>query len=356
MKNTSKNIILAVVFLVLFNTLIISCNSQTKEHNVENNTEKSTTTINEFSKKEIYDELVARAANENKNSDTVIPQDKALEDFSNKDLFTGIYCNDDRINLYETSNAQLISDSKKVACLIRKGQLQKNEKGTYSLNVSIFKVKDTLCDDEPFADEPVCSFCSGFAIDKDIFVTAGHCVDSTNYRTKLIVYGYVVAEKGHANLEIASSDVYEISEVWHREYKNGTTNDYCLIKPNRPFSVNRIATIRRLGKVNSNDSLHAIGYPKGLPLKITPNGKIFNNSYTNRFITDLDTYRGNSGSPVFNSRTHIVEGILVNGYEDFTTITLDQKCKRSFRCPCEVPGMCSGEGVSRVSQFWKWLK
>ena len=35
------------------------------------------------------------------------------------------------------------------------------------------------------------------------------------------------------------------------------------------------------------------------------------------FVANLDTYGGNSGSPVFNSDTHEVEGILVRGEADF---------------------------------------
>ncbi|WP_420540401.1 S46 family peptidase (plasmid) [Paenibacillus polymyxa] len=38
------------------------------------------------------------------------------------------------------------------------------------------------------------------------------------------------------------------------------------------------------------------------------------------FVANLDTYGGNSGSPVFNSDTHEVEGILVRG-EDCTRTT-----------------------------------
>ena len=35
------------------------------------------------------------------------------------------------------------------------------------------------------------------------------------------------------------------------------------------------------------------------------------------FTANLDTYRGNSGSPVFNAITHKVEGVLVRGEQDF---------------------------------------
>ena len=41
------------------------------------------------------------------------------------------------------------------------------------------------------------------------------------------------------------------------------------------------------------------------------------NSEENYFTGDLDTFGGNSGSPVFNKRTGVVEGILVRGQKGY---------------------------------------
>jgi hypothetical protein len=59
----------------------------------------------------------------------------------------------------------------------------------------------------------------------------------------------------------------------------------------------------------------------------------------------------NSGSPVFNSKTHKVEGILVKGSTDF--ISTIENCRISNPCP---DSGCDGESVSRVSQFLSLLK
>jgi hypothetical protein len=63
------------------------------------------------------------------------------------------------------------------------------------------------------------------------------------------------------------------------------------------------------------------------------------------FVANLDTYGGNSGSPVFNSETHKVEGILVRGETDFTTIGA---CTVSMRCPNTG---CRGEDCTRITEF-----
>ena len=47
------------------------------------------------------------------------------------------------------------------------------------------------------------------------------------------------------------------------------------------------------------------------------------------FFFDTDTNQGNSGSPVLNADTSIVEGLFFGGGEDFTT-TADG-CKKTIR-------------------------
>ena len=64
-----------------------------------------------------------------------------------------------------------------------------------------------------------------------------------------------------------------------------------------------------------------IGFPSGLPCKVAANAKVSQNTDTFVFTGNLDTYGGNSGSPVFNLTTHEVEGILVRGGEDFEFVT-----------------------------------
>jgi Peptidase S46 len=63
------------------------------------------------------------------------------------------------------------------------------------------------------------------------------------------------------------------------------------------------------------------------------------------FVANLDTYGGNSGSPVVDQHTHVVEGILVNGEDDFVQY---DGCNVSVVCP---DAGCQGEAVTR-STLW----
>jgi hypothetical protein len=62
-------------------------------------------------------------------------------------------------------------------------------------------------------------------------------------------------------------------------------------------------------------------------------------------VANLDTYGGNSGSPVFNHRTGEVEGILVRGENDYV-YDPGQGCQVSNRCASDV---CRGEDVTYIT-------
>ena len=71
---------------------------------------------------------------------------------------------------------------------------------------------------------------------------------------------------------------------------------------------------------------------------------------TSFFVCNLDTYGGNSGSPVFNSSTHELEGILVRGETDF--IVTENGCRKSNVCPQNDPNfVCRGEDCTRSTEF-----
>lgn len=61
----------------------------------------------------------------------------------------------------------------------------------------------------------------------------------------------------------------------------------------------------------------AIGYPSGLPVKIAGNAKVRKVTSDGYFVSDVDTFGGSSGGPVFNTATFKIEGVLVRGGVDY---------------------------------------
>jgi hypothetical protein len=93
--------------------------------------------------------------------------------------------------------------------------------------------------------------------------------------------------------------------------------DFALIQLDRKVTGHKPLAINRTSSLKKGDGIFVIGHPVGLPLKVAGGATVRDFSKIGYFTSDLDTFGGNSGSPVFNARTNLIEGILVRGDEDF---------------------------------------
>ena len=118
--------------------------------------------------------------------------------------------------------------------------------------------------------------------------------------------------------------------------------DWALVQLDRPVTGHKPLKVRTTGKIGDKQSLFVIGHPTGLPQKYAPRAKVRDNTPAAFFVANLDTYGGNSGSPVFNSSNRVVEGILVRGESDFVS---NGSCFVSLVCPTTG---CRGEDVMRA--------
>ena len=90
-------------------------------------------------------------------------------------------------------------------------------------------------------------------------------------------------------------------------------------------------------------------HPQGLPLKFSMNAHIRDNQSESSFIVNSDTFEGNSGSPVINTKNGLVEGVLIKGENDFD---LQEKasatCQVLKYCPDD---QCIGEHILRTTSL-----
>jgi hypothetical protein len=275
----------------------------------------------------------------------------ALRGIDSKTLFEAaiisqkaIYEMDDRQDLYQINECAVMADFDSVMSLFDSNQVIDNKNGTSTLATIPFGKAYGLCPDERFYNQPVGGFGTGFLVKDDVIATAGHCVQSRNVSKICFIFGFRMADESTACTKIDNNEIYRGINVIDK-MKENKGSDWALVKLDRKVSNHRVANIRREGAISKGQQVHVIGHPCGLPMKFAAGAKVLDNSHKSIFFANLDTYGGNSGSPVFNSDTHLVEGILVRGGTDFVQVG---DCRVSFVYP--ITG-ARGEEITRTTEF-----
>lgn len=262
-----------------------------------------------------------------------------------RDNQRAIYGTDDRRDLYQVSQPALLRAADAVAALVKASDLTERANGTFKLATTSYRTEYDLCGSEPFAAQPLGCFCSGFLVAPDVVATAGHCVTSRySLRGMRFVFGFRMLDARRARTVFGADDVYKGVEVLGRRLTE-TGADWALVRLARPVAGRQPLAIRRRGKVAGGQRLVVIGHPNGLPAKLAGGARVRDNRPPSCFSANLDTYGGNSGSPVLDQTTRVVEGILVRGENDFVS---DGNCSVSLVCP---DSGCRGEDVTR-STVW----
>lgn len=263
-----------------------------------------------------------------------------------------VYGTDDRIDVYAETDPERRTWAASTCALVNASRLQQQGNGNYTLSTSAFRPGGLLpCASEPFGSQPVAAFCSGWMAGDDIIVTAGHCYDNSDLSGTRFVFGFDMVNANTPVLNLASDQVYTGVEILGRALSGN--DDYAVIRVDRPITAPgaRAFPIRREGVVPVGAAVGVIGHPSGLPKKIAFGDATVVRANTNAgyFVANLDTYGGNSGSPVINAETGVAEGILVRGETDYVN---DGGCGRS-----NVVSNSGGRGedVSKTVRFMQLI-
>lgn len=223
-----------------------------------------------------------------------------------------------------------------------------------------------LCEGERFGDLPNVSDCSGFLVGEDLLLTAGHCMKEQGAcENKVWVFDYRVDKVVSQTLEIGlktyqalsfkKKNIYTCQKVLSTLYSTDAADpyyltDYALIQLDRKVEDRTPLKYRGEGKVDNKSTLAALGHPVGAFQILAAKGRIRDNSRPFSFNTNLDTFQGNSGSPVFDRQTGLVEGILTRGDRDFLAAHTfsGERCTAVKVC---VNSGCEGDEVNRIPQI-----
>lgn len=254
-----------------------------------------------------------------------------------------IYGEDNRKDVFESTDSAFVELSKSTAAMISSSNLKAGRAGEVQISAGTLESRG-ICEKERFSQQISAANCSGFLIAPNVLVTAGHCIktqaDCNSYKW---VFDFKVDSSEQGTVNVETSDVYSCKKIISRSLDQISKDDYAVIELDRK-SDRRPLTFRKKGKITKGTEIVVIGHPTGLPTKIADGAKV--RSLSGKFfVANLDTYGGNSGSAVFNVKTSEVEGILVRGENDYVYDSA-LGCQVSNKC---ADNACRGEDVTYIT-------
>ncbi len=258
-----------------------------------------------------------------------------------------VYGTDDRKDIYESTNNLHKELARSTAAMISAGSIEEKEGDMIEITGATLE-ENGICPEARFSQQTVAANCSGFLVGDEYLVTAGHCIETmTDCARYSWVFDFANLKEDSKTHIVPKSAVYTCTQIVSRVLDRGTENDYALLKLDRKVEGRTPLKFRTSGKVATKADLVVIGHPTGLPSKIADGAYVRKNTNKYFFQANLDTFGGNSGSAVFDSKTGVVEGILVRGERDYVNVP---------GRGCEIPNVCKmndcrGEDVTRITNI-----
>ena len=312
----------------------------------------------------------------------------------------GLWGWDKRRESCEVKNKKVIRNAHSVAAVCMSRDLRDTGNGYWELNVGRYEDIYRLCRCERFYGQPAAAglMCTGVLVAADVVATAAHIAYEARVKSLRFIFGYRLAFPGswppiefyrpdqtffgepggdfskkppgrrmHKN-EFSNNlpefpitwfpkeNVYRGVEIIHRNFDVDETDasfsDWALVRLDRKMEGQEIAALSQK-PVCKGQKLYVLGHPCGLPLKYAPGGMVesIENAY---YTTKLDLFSGNSGSPVFDSLTGEVIGLVsASDPIDFEWNYGCRGCTSVVYPHKEIES--SGTRVTKVSEFYNFL-
>lgn len=264
-----------------------------------------------------------------------------------------IYGEDDRHELFELKGTKVAALARTSVALVADANIERRF-DFYQLRAKTFGEDKKLCRGERFIEQETPAFCSGTLIGEDLVLTAGHCFEKMDecLRTKF-VFDFALTHEGSEPYRLNPNSVYSCdSLLYHSKIAKagkGKSVDFAIVKLDRKVVGRYPIRLVRTDGVFPEDPVLTLGYPSGLPLKFALNGTVRDRKRV-VFESNLDVYGGNSGAAIFNSNTLKVEGIVLEGEEDFVK---EDGCFVSKRCG---EHSCDGESALSINVILDKIK
>jgi V8-like Glu-specific endopeptidase len=280
-----------------------------------------------------------------------------------------LYTPESRKNLWEIDDDVVTQQAIASVALFRSSDFDATPEGTQRLHAKTFKDVMLLCPDERFANELQGAFCSGLLVTNDTVLTAGHCVNELQKDSHIptladirFVFGFSVdssASPGRG--EFSKQQFYRAKapagnhtsitdSTLSGKASSATREDWALIKLEAPVPPDVADPITNAAhvKIANGTDVYALGFPSGIPLKYATAAQVSANASKFYFMTNLNTFDGNSGSGVFSGYTNDLVGILTSGEPQDFYWDSEAACSRPYYCSRNG---CTGEAVTRIEMI-----
>lgn len=199
----------------------------------------------------------------------------------------------------------------------------------YKVNKKMTMANLYIDPNEDFYNQNLLSFCSGAYVGKGYILSAGHCISSDpkadNYFGNIYaVFGWKLNANNSTPTEFTKDQVYTFTGVKVHALSTDVSTEYDLLNRYSDYSLSILdrepldrtpLVIEKDKDVSLGEKVFTIGYPLGMAVKIdNPQDAEVKVDGKTLFMTNIDAFGGNSGGPVFDSKTNKIVGILVTGY------------------------------------------
>ena len=226
--------------------------------------------------------------------------------------------------------APLLQHARRCCYLIGAGAVRRIAKGRVRLQHLHYGTANSLCTDEPFWCQPsvverrgeyVGAYgYSGYLLSRRHVLTCWHGWEQFSHQPQVAIFGYCARADCDNPTTLSEQAVYSL-KLYPRSMAPGDSSgqlcpgDWVVLELQRAVDHMIVGDPPVVAAAPQGRAVYTLGYPCGLPLKLADGATILSSGAAG-FRSDLDTYTGNSGSPVFDAASHALIGIVVEAQKD----------------------------------------
>ena len=184
-----------------------------------------------------------------------------------------IYGEDNRRDIFRISDPKIVQLTKSIAGMTLTRNIdQAPNSSIIDLLTVPYGIQNNLCKDEIYYNQPTAMACTGFLIAPDLIATAGHCAQERFCTQSAWIFDFTLQDENDPLNKVKEDNIYYCKRVVVEE-KNSLV-DYGIIKLDRPVKGRPVLKLNLLKNVTQSTPLFTLGYPSGLPLKLTDKGNV----------------------------------------------------------------------------------